>query len=74
MNKCIFKNGRVDLLEVFSVAQRKSWSWVTVKEILAELFLFELVFGSPVLYKVFEKKDVLQTVVAICPGLIYFFL
>ncbi|ESW13382.1 hypothetical protein PHAVU_008G191100 [Phaseolus vulgaris] len=31
-NKVVFENGRVDLVEVFTVAQRKTWSWVTVKE------------------------------------------
>jgi len=71
MNKCIFKNGRVDLLKVFIVAQRKSWSWVTTKERLT--LLFGLVFGSPVLYEVFEKKnDILQTVLTICSGLLDF--
>ena len=28
----MFENGRVDLVEVFTVVQRKTWSWVTVKE------------------------------------------
>ena len=31
-NKCIFKNGGVYLLELFTVTQMKSWSWVTAKE------------------------------------------
>jgi len=31
-NKVVFENGRVDLVKVFTVAQRKTWSWVTVKE------------------------------------------
>jgi len=31
-NRVVFENGRVDLVEVFTVAQRKTWSWVTVKE------------------------------------------
>ena len=31
----MFENGRVDLVEVFTVVQRKTWSWVTVKEKLA---------------------------------------
>ena len=31
-NKVVFENGQVDLVEVFIVAQRKTWSWVTVKE------------------------------------------
>jgi len=31
-NKVVFKNGRVDLVEVFTVVQRNTWSWVTVKE------------------------------------------
>jgi len=33
--KVVFENGRVDLVEVFTVVQRKTWSSVTVKEILA---------------------------------------
>ncbi|ESW05670.1 hypothetical protein PHAVU_011G199700, partial [Phaseolus vulgaris] len=31
-NMVVFKNGQVDLFEVFTVVQRKTWSWVTVKE------------------------------------------
>ena len=31
-NRVVFENGRVDLVEVFTVVQRKTWSWVTVKE------------------------------------------
>ena len=31
-NRVVFENGRVDPVEVFTVAQRKTWSWVTVKE------------------------------------------
>ena len=53
-NKVVFENGRVDLVEVFTVAQRKTWSWVTVKEKSAA-FLLRLVFGSYLLYEVFES-------------------
>ena len=28
----MFENGRVYLVEVFTVIQRKTWFWVTVKE------------------------------------------
>jgi len=35
-NMIVFKNGRVDLVEVFTVIQRKTWSWVTVKERLTD--------------------------------------
>jgi len=35
-NMVVFENGRVDLVEVFTVVQRKSWSWVTVKEKLVD--------------------------------------
>ena len=31
-NRVVFENGQVDLVEVFTVTQRKTWSWVTVKE------------------------------------------
>jgi len=31
-NRVVFENGWVDLVEVFTVVQRKTWSWVTVKE------------------------------------------
>ncbi|XP_068472094.1 uncharacterized protein [Phaseolus vulgaris] len=31
-NMVVFENGRVDLVEVFTVVQRKTWSWVIVKE------------------------------------------
>jgi len=34
-NRVVFKNGRVDLVEVFTMVQRKTWFWVTVKEKLA---------------------------------------
>jgi len=34
-NNVVFKNGRVDLVEVFTMVQRKTWSWVTIKERLA---------------------------------------
>jgi len=34
-NKKIFKNWRVDHSEIFSMAQLKVWSWVTVKVCLA---------------------------------------
>ena len=36
-NKVVFENGRVDLVEVFTVVQRKTWPWVTVKEKLVVL-------------------------------------
>ncbi|KAK7342257.1 hypothetical protein VNO80_25202 [Phaseolus coccineus] len=35
-NRVVFENGGVDLVEVFTVVQRKTWSWVTVKERLAD--------------------------------------
>ncbi|KAK8470303.1 hypothetical protein PHAVU_004G108700, partial [Phaseolus vulgaris] len=35
-NNVVFKNGRVDLVEVFTMVQRKIWSWVTVKERLVD--------------------------------------
>jgi len=31
-NMVIFKNGCIDLVEVFTVVQRKTWSWIMVKE------------------------------------------
>jgi len=31
-NRVVFENGRVDLVEVFTVVQRKTWSWVIVTE------------------------------------------
>ena len=31
-NKCVFNNGRVDHIEVFTMAQRKTWAWLTSKE------------------------------------------
>jgi len=38
-NMVVFKNGRVDLVEVFTVVQRKIWSWVTVKERLVNFWI-----------------------------------
>jgi len=35
-NMCVFKNGRVDHIEVFVVAQRKVWALITSKEKDAE--------------------------------------
>jgi len=35
-NKGIFKNWRMDLLEVFTVVQRKTWSLFTAKERLVD--------------------------------------
>lgn len=35
-NMCVFKNRRVDHIEVFLVAQRKVWPWITSKEKYAE--------------------------------------
>ena len=55
-NRVVFENGRVDLVEVFTVVQRKAWSWVTVKEKLVAFFLLlRLVFGTSLLYEVFER-------------------
>jgi len=31
-NGCIFKNDRVDHVEVFTIAQMKVWSWLLTKE------------------------------------------
>jgi len=36
-NRVVFKNGRVDLVEVFIVVQSNTWSWVTVNERFADL-------------------------------------
>ena len=34
-NKVMFDKGKVDHIEIFTLAQLKAWSWVTSKEILA---------------------------------------
>jgi len=31
-NRCVFNNGRVEHIEVFTVVQRKTWAWLTSKE------------------------------------------
>ena len=35
MNKNIFKNGRIDQIDIFTMVQLKVWSWVTSKVRLA---------------------------------------
>jgi len=35
-NMMVFKNECVDLVEVFTVVQRKTWSWIMVKERLVD--------------------------------------
>ena len=47
-NMVVFENGRVDLVEVFTVVQRKTWSWITV-------LLLRMVLGTSMLHEVSER-------------------
>ena len=37
------------------MVQRKTWSWATVKEKLVDFSYSNLVFGTSMLYEVFER-------------------
>jgi len=54
MNMVLFENGRVDLVEVFTMVQRKTWLGHNKKKIGCFLLL-RLVFGTSLLYEVFER-------------------
>lgn len=39
MNKCNFKNGRIDYIEIFNLTQLKLWYWLPSKEPLRRCYL-----------------------------------